>query len=532
MKKKIVGIVVIIMLVTTFFSASAATNKSYKITENENLTEFMQPVTTMFHMERKPIIQPTIIQTPQSPRPSVIGTDAQVTTFDENDSHPNIAIDNNGNPLLVYDHETEGGYHEIYLQRSPDGGATWPEEQRYYLAGTAEMSAINPEIGISDDGVYAWVSFQVEQMDPHAYIVELLDIDDPSTWVLIANDLSNQSAWVGELSGDGYGAPPTLMWGLIADMKYGTYDVNETLHVYWRNKATGNISGLFWIIPEDTSFSHPTAAATGDYLYVAGQQNRPDRSRVLINFGPTDNPVYENWDWYWISSVGNLSNPRIAASEPYAYCVMQDDKDGSEDILCYTPATSFWTKHVIADSPDDEMYPSITAFGEIAICTFVKNGDLYMSKTEDSGETWSPPEQINDVSEKVVGDYRCADTEGPYMAWTDNRNDNKDIYCDVTDMPWIAIKDVSGGFGVSVEIANIGTADAKDVEWEIHVEGGILGLINKTVSNTIDIETGTSEIVKTGLLLGFGKIAIAVVSDGVALDNESGIQLIIFTIVQ
>jgi hypothetical protein len=67
---------------------------------------------------------------------------------------------------------------------------------------------------------------------------------------------------------------------------------------------------------------------------------------------------------------------------------------------------------------------------------------------------------------------------------------------------------IKGGIGVKAVITNEGTTDANDIPWQIHVDGGILKMINKTVNGTIDIPAGKSVTVKTGILLGFGAISI------------------------
>ncbi|MFA5103547.1 MAG: FG-GAP repeat protein, partial [Candidatus Thermoplasmatota archaeon] len=90
---------------------------------------------------------------------------------------------------------------------------------------------------------------------------------------------------------------------------------------------------------------------------------------------------------------------------------------------------------------------------------------------------------------------------------------------------------ITGGLGVKAEITNNGTSDASDIPWQIHVEGGILGMINKTVNGTVDIPAGDTVTVKTGILLGFGAISIiAKVAD--EEQTATGTQLIIFSIVK
>ncbi len=91
--------------------------------------------------------------------------------------------------------------------------------------------------------------------------------------------------------------------------------------------------------------------------------------------------------------------------------------------------------------------------------------------------------------------------------------------------------DIQSGIGVKAIITNNGATDANDIPWQIHVEGGMLGMINKTVNGTVDILAGDTVTVKTGMLLGFGAISItAKVAD--EEQTASGTQLIIFSMVK
>jgi len=90
---------------------------------------------------------------------------------------------------------------------------------------------------------------------------------------------------------------------------------------------------------------------------------------------------------------------------------------------------------------------------------------------------------------------------------------------------------ITGGLGVKVEITNDGASDANDIPWLIHVEGGILGKINKTVDGTVDIPAGKSVTVKTGLLLGFGAISIIANVAGKEQTAE-GMQILVFSMIK
>lgn len=89
-----------------------------------------------------------------------------------------------------------------------------------------------------------------------------------------------------------------------------------------------------------------------------------------------------------------------------------------------------------------------------------------------------------------------------------------DVFITAEDMIPIVvfdIKSVSGGFGVTAELENVGTGDATDVEWSISLEGGLILLGGK--EGMVSIASGATETVKTGLVLGFGITLIKIIFD-------------------
>jgi hypothetical protein len=89
---------------------------------------------------------------------------------------------------------------------------------------------------------------------------------------------------------------------------------------------------------------------------------------------------------------------------------------------------------------------------------------------------------------------------------------------------------ISGGLGIKAEITNNGATDLTVIPWEIHVEGGILGLINKTLNGTINITAGDTLDVGKMMLFGLGRITItAKVAD--EEQTATGTQIIIFSMV-
>ncbi|MCU0851342.1 MAG: LamG domain-containing protein [Candidatus Thermoplasmatota archaeon] len=74
---------------------------------------------------------------------------------------------------------------------------------------------------------------------------------------------------------------------------------------------------------------------------------------------------------------------------------------------------------------------------------------------------------------------------------------------------------ITSGFGIHLEMKNNGTFDVSDIDWQIIVQGGLLGYINIVKSGSIaTIAPNDTVRVSSGLFLGFGDIRIQVKIEG------------------
>ena len=90
---------------------------------------------------------------------------------------------------------------------------------------------------------------------------------------------------------------------------------------------------------------------------------------------------------------------------------------------------------------------------------------------------------------------------------------------------------ITGGMGISLKITNTGAVNATNVPWSLQVKGGILKLINKSMSGTVNISSGQTVTVATLKVFGLGAITItAKVAD--EEKTAKGTQLLIFSMVK
>jgi hypothetical protein len=158
--------------------------------------------------------------------------------------------------------------------------------------------------------------------------------------------------------------------------------------------------------------------------------------------------------------------------------------------------------------------------------TFVRNGRLYASSTSNGGASWETPTEISEGS--VYDDYHEADVCEAGVVYT-GTDDIVYFEPDIgSSRPIITIGDINGGIGVKVDVNNIGTADATDIAYTISATGGILGMINKEVSDTISISAGDIETISLPMILGIGAVTIEVTVDQ-ASETAEGFQILFFT---
>lgn len=94
--------------------------------------------------------------------------------------------------------------------------------------------------------------------------------------------------------------------------------------------------------------------------------------------------------------------------------VYHDDDPADFDIVCWYTSDgdieNLDDMATVAGATDPENFPEIQHVeSSTFVCTFVSNGVLYESWTNDGGATWTAPAQVSGVGEMVIEEYRTAD---------------------------------------------------------------------------------------------------------------------------
>ncbi len=434
-----------------------------------------------------------------------------------------VAID--GNYAIVGVYNDEGGVGSAYAFIRI--GNSWIEDQKLVPSDGEPGDYYGDSVALSGD--YAIVGSRGDGSSTGSAYVYKRSGD---SWVedqkLVGSDAE---------AGDYFGSSVAIDGNYAIVGAYG--DDNNTGSVYVYNN-----SGSVWI--EEIKLIAPDFA-TGDYF---GSSVSIDGNFVIIGaFGDDDYSgsayiLEVCCYWKWREKVNTSSGLpyfgwSVAIDGNYAIVGAPGKPDSSStgSAFVFNRDGNRWYEqtnwsgekngdyHGISVSIDGN-YAIVGAYGDEN-----SNGSAYIFNR--TGTNWTKEQKLV-ASDGEPGDYfGCSVSiyagNAIIGAYGDDNNTGSAYVFLNSGIPDLNIK-ISGGFGVKAVIINNGDNDAKNLDFVIHIKGGIFGMINRSFNYTIDILAGESKTVSTGIFIGIGKIDI-LASTGFDEKNVLGIQLLFFSIV-
>lgn len=446
---------------------------------------------------------------------------------------PTVATDTSNVCIGFQDDQT------VWFTGSVDGGATWPENAVGYQI---EELPESPDVDSCGDGrflgtmvpnpmdcngaaLYKWQITDLTDFSSDGYglvywdwsSIDITNFVDVAVGAYTAADATENTWAFGAhtMQGDNSGVGPQPLL---------SYQFNEEGYawIYWFNEDPVNptMAG-----GESTSadIDPVTLHMYGVWNFFNEETGLNDILIYIFDFGSWDEyqgyPIHPDIGGYALTTSGSDDNIDVSAQNNNVIIV--SERDGQ--IVSYSSMFGFSDEPVETIIDTSGSSPRVSHYDDnSATCVYVKDGALYTSFTTDGGRTWSTPVKQSGSESVIIGDVGSigmayeADGTIYYAAGGGN-------------YPIIQIGDVKGGFGVEVEISNTGTGDASGLSYSITATGGILGLINKQTSGTIDVPAGTTQKVKLPIIVGLGKVTIDIAA-GSASKTVQGTQILIYTL--
>jgi len=353
-----------------------------------------------------------------------------VTSESGNESYPSMVV-SGFNTLIAYEYENNG----IYLRNSGHYGENWSAPVK--LGTTSNF--YYPSLCIHPDKKQAYGAFfsSNKNFDIHG-VFDIADISDPlggiepKTWDWSKYDFYNFS-------------DPDIVYHYKTNVPYiicsvgsTTYNegpCNESLMFFFANQYLPETGAILNWEPEFEYCSNVsiTMDEESKKLYGICEIKDGNDQDLLFFYGThtVDNEEEQYMSLIYfnksLNGSENLMHPHIFVDNNKIYIVAESDQDG---IVLFTSSTSFiqFTKKIV-DVSMTSRYPLIYVNDTRIFCTFVNQGNIYLTSSSIGGVSWDIPIQLNSQDNSVVEKYRFADFPNKNLiVWTDNRDGNYNQY--------------------------------------------------------------------------------------------------------
>jgi hypothetical protein len=463
-----------------------------------------------------------------------------------NDYHPRIITNSLGHTIVVYEQEIDEDSKQIPVVYSVDGGQTWIMKFLFDSINFSSGSGIlqYPDIvyNIPNDLLF------LTMIDPKAEIYN-------SGMSFIPGDISHaeNASWYGTSTclwnyTDGGAACTNNFFIALATADDCAYTLKQVFQLCWVTypgyaypPGTGgfNVDGntLFRSAPA----SEIEMESNVNQIFMVCETNLDSGTKItmktnvmdeeLITSGEMQNNMEKYVDPEQMPGeyLGRGTDPDVSGSGNKVCVVYVEDGNvickSSNTSAVYDPGFNWHTALVDTNAST----PAVYMQGNNVYCAYVKGGNLYLKISEDGGLTWEAAEQKNDVDGTVVAEKGAVDICRGSITFTDTRNGNFDIYYApfvAIPTPIVVIDSISGGFGVTAVIKNIGDAPTENFPWSITLTGTIFIGIGKE-HGTVSLPPGASMTIHR-FIVGFGAVTVTVTTDTTTKTKDFKLFLIYF----
>ncbi|MGI0047233.1 MAG: PEFG-CTERM sorting domain-containing protein [Nitrosotalea sp.] len=338
-----------------------------------------------------------------------------------NSTIPQLVVSGN-NVYLGWINNAAGSFGAMFA-KSTDGGSTFAKEMN--LGNINSGAPDNIRIAESQGKVYAvWQSFSSNQSS----IVFAKSDDDGTTFSspIQVSDNSKDSAF-----------PQVVV--------YGTH-----VYIAWMERTEGDVTNVVFAKSDDggTTFGNTIAItshtgnsgvsriyASGNNVYLMWEDNSEKNFDVFLSTSDDSGNTFGT-PLNISNNTGDSGAPQMIVNGTNIYATWMDNTSGNFDIL-FSKSTDgglTFTKPVnVSVDQQDSGYPQLAVVGNNVYITWTnavtsKNYDIFLTKSNDGGQTFSPPLNISNSPGASGWSQLAVDNGTVYASWVDDTPGHFDVY--------------------------------------------------------------------------------------------------------
>ncbi len=345
-----------------------------------------------------------------------------INNWEDNQQHPKIAVDSDGNLYCAFDYLDSDGYYDVLVARSKDGGDHW---EHLVIIYSDEWDLRNPDIAINS-GDTIFVVFQIDYVTSQPYFCFAVS-PDGEKWELWGIDTWT---WYGDCGYPSIAIKDNYIYVAFQFDYYGDGTDYDIGYVYsddgglsWYDYHDGLASSSNHETYPDVSISDSHVGVVYEWWYSSTDRD--------IHYKYNNGLGSNTWTEVSISEYTNDERyPQCHANSNYFFIVYQVYVDTDWDVYgAYSTdgGVNFTSDIAIANYLNyDDCYPDVYSIDSIVYCVYMDGttGDVYYIYSNDF---WATKTELL-VTDKstAVCEYRNASLlfadSHPRICWTDKRN--------------------------------------------------------------------------------------------------------------
>jgi hypothetical protein len=368
-----------------------------------------------------------------------------------NESYPSMVM-KGINGLVAYEFK-DGTKPFIYLKNTKDFGKNWSDSYILFIKYNNIYPTLNsPSLSINPGTGYTYGAFLSDYNT--SGICGVFELSDISGDISITRSMITDWSNIGDYS----------FWGFKdINIKYHSFNDNVpwiesyigSTNYYDSSTGSGpcNNAVMFnyldstnpyhdvtWIQwePAYGNCSNLSVAMSDNHLKIYGVSEIINGSNIdLLYFSGSyiidshDSPSID-LDYYSFTGSEDLYHPNIYVKGNNIYIAAENNL---REIILFksTNSGNNWLRYNLTSEilpPDSNpKYPNLFADKTTLYCTFIESGNISITSSTIDKINWTKPVQLNNIDGSVVSKYRFSEIiDMNHIVWTDDRNDNLDIY--------------------------------------------------------------------------------------------------------